>query len=580
MTVQLDPTDDRVRLPAAGHGPRVEAAEVVRRRLLALVLVAVPLAWAVHRALRPIGGPGTGSDLVNPGGWAQLGRLGASVLHPALSGTFLSATVDATVITVVFASLGTTGALAIGALGGLVLSDATWEGSPPWPVRLMRLVMRGVLVAVRSVHEVVWALLFVSVLGLDPLVAVLAIAVPFGAQTAKIFAETLDGVPPGPLRALRAAGVRWAPAVALGLLPQATPMLVSYMFYRFECAIRSAVVLGVVGVGGLGQELSISLASRNWDEVWTLIGAVLLLSAGVDLWSGRLRADLAVTSCAEWSSGVAGCGSRRAVSRWARGSAFLALPGIALAWWVSEVSLAGLASPRTRQLSHRLAADLWPPQAPVGGWGRLASALADTVAMAVLAMAVAVAVTVIVGPWAARPRRSAADEHPARWRTLIRVTLWGSARLSLVALRSIPPTVWAVIALLALFPGILPGALALGAYTGGVLGRLVAEAWESVDLRPRTALLAGGVPRRLASLAGTVPPSAHHLITFTLYRLEICVRDTTVVGVVGAAGLGRLLSENLSAFRFSVVTTLLLASFAVTLATEIIGRRLRRAMRP
>ena len=74
------------------------------------------------------------------------------------------------------------------------------------------------------------------------------------------------------------------------------------------------------------------------------------------------------------------------------------------------------------------------------------------------------------------------------------------------------------------------------------------------------------------------PPSAHHLVTYTLYRFEICVRDTAVVGVVGAAGLGRLLAENLSAFRFPVVTTILAASFAISIATEFVGRRLRRAL--
>ena len=68
-------------------------------------------------------------------------------------------------------------------------------------------------------------------------------------------------------------------------------------------------------------------------------------------------------------------------------------------------------------------------------------------------------------------------------------------------------------------------------------------------------------------------PSAHHLITYTLYRFEICVRDTAVVGVVGAAGLGRLFAENLAAFRFPVVTTLLIASFAASVAAEVAGRR-------
>jgi phosphonate transport system permease protein len=129
-----------------------------------------------------------------------------------------------------------------------------------------------------------------------------------------------------------------------------------------------------------------------------------------------------------------------------------------------------------------------------------------------------------------------------------------------------------------LFPGVLPGAVALGLYTGGILGRLVAEAWESIDARARDALTDSGVRSTLAAVAAMTPPSAHHLLTYTVYRFEICVRDTAVVGIVGAAGLGRLFAENLAVFRYPVLTTLLLTSFALSLAAELVGRRIRHAL--
>lgn len=569
MTVQLRP----VREATAAAPARVTGRTVATRRLAGLLLVAVPLVWSWQRAV-----PG-GADVVNHGGLSPVADLLASVLHPQLSADFLAVVRDAAVVTLTFAALGTAGALVIGLAGGLVLSDAAWDGRPPPVLRALRLLLRGVLVAVRSIHELVWALLFVSVLGLDPLVAVLAIALPFGAQTAKVFGEALDGVPAGPLRALRNAGARPLPALGYGLFPAAAPLLVSYSFYRFECAIRSAVVLGVVGVGGLGQELVVSLQSRNWDEVWTLVGAVLLLSAAADLWSTRLRRDHAVVTCSDWSAGQGRERGRPARSRWTRWSAAVVVPGLVLAWLASDVSLAGLASPRTRELTGRLLDDMWPAALPPGGWPVLGGAVLDTVAMAVLAMAVAVVITMLAGPWAVRARRAAMDAHARPVRRLARGVSWWVARGLLLVLRSVPPTVWAVIALFVLFPGVLPGALALGLYTGGILGRLVAEAWESVDTRPRDALRAIGTPGWLASLAAIAPPSTHHLATYTLYRFEICIRETAIVGVVGAAGLGRLLAESLAAFRFPVVTTLLVASFALSVASELLGRRLRRTLR-
>jgi phosphonate transport system permease protein len=575
MTQQLerDVSPEQERHPAAPL-TRVSVGTVRWRRVVALLLVVVPVLWATERAVSG------GTGLVNVNGLLLLDDLLAKALSPSLDGEFLEVVWDGAVVTVAFAAVGTLGALVIGSVGGLVLSDVAWGQQPPGWLRVLRLGLRGILVAARSIHELVWALLLVSVLGLDPLVGVLAIAIPFGAQTAKVFGETLDNVPAGPLRALRNFGARPVPAVAYALLPGATPLLLSYSFYRFECAIRSAVLLGVVGVGGLGQELVVSLQSRNWDEVWTLVYAVLLLSAVVDLWSTKLRSDMATVNCTEISVGEQGLPQSRTGQRsqWAGWSAIAGVVGVVLAWWASGVSLSGLTSERTLALTTTLLDDLWPPELPLRGWSVLIGSVADTLAMAVLAMTVAVLLTLLLGPWATKSR-PVPHQVVSPGRRAFGWATWLVARLILLFLRSVPPTVWAIVALLALFPGILPGALALGLYTGGILGRLVAESWESIDIRARDALLHSGVRPSLASVAAVVPPSSHHLLTYTLYRFEICVRDTAVVGVVGAAGLGRLLAENLAAFRFPVVTTVLIASFAVSVGAELLGRWLRRVTR-
>ena len=570
-------SEPRQRTDGPRPAGRVTGRQVALRRGAGVLIVLLPLLWALRRALP------TDGEIVNSGGVPLIGDLLGKALSPRLDGEFLRLVLEATGTTLAFAALGTAGALVIGLLGGLVLSDVAWSRRPPRLLRMVRTGLRGVLVAIRSIHELVWALLLVSVLGLDPLVAVLAIALPFGAQTAQVFGDTFDALPTRALRALRDAGAPAVPAIAFALLPPAGPLMLSYSFYRFECAVRSTVLLGAVGVGGLGQELVVSLSSRNWDEVWTLIAAVIVLSALVDAWSGRLRTDMAVASCSEWSAGdaavaVTAPGRRSSRSRWARWSTVAVVPGLVIAWIASGVSLSGLTSDRTWMLTSRLLDDLIPPALPRGGAGAVTTAVLDTLAMAVLAMAIAVLITVVVSPWAVAARRGVGPPGPlpvraARW------IAWLVARIVLLVLRSVPPTVWAVIALLALFPGVLPGALALGVYTGGVLGRLVAESWESVSPAPRAALVRTGVPGAVATVAAVVPASAQQLVTYTLYRFEICVRETAVVGIVGAAGLGRLLAENLNFFRFPVVMTLLIASFAVSVASEVVSRRLRRAIR-
>ncbi len=569
MTLQAQAPSTPGRHPAPGRRPA--GAGRIRARRLALLALAVGLpAWAMDRSLPD------DADIVNRGGIALLDDIAASVLRPSLDPAFLRVVVDASLTTLALALLGTLGGLVIGLGGGLALADAPWRGRLPWPVRGARLLLRGALVAVRSIHELVWALLLVSVLGLDPLVTVLALALPFGAQTAQVFGKAFDSVDDAPLRALRDAGARPVAAVAYALLPSTAPVLISYSFYRFECALRSAVVLGVAGVGGIGFEMTVSLQSRNWAEVWTLVGALLILAGIVELWSNRVRSEMAVVRSADWTAGTTrkadrGRSGLRRSTRWSLG---LVVPLAAVAWWWAGLSPYGLFSARTREATGRLLGDLWPPALPDDSWGVLVGASFDTIAMAVLAMVTAVGITVLAGPWASRPRTD--RRRPTGWGRQATCLL---ARALLLVLRTVPPTVWALVALLALYPGILPGALALGLSTGGILARLAAEAWETMDLAPRNALRSAGVTGLAAATASLVPPSVGHLVDYTLYRFEICVRDTAIVGVVGAAGLGRLLGERLAAFDFPVVTSLLLASLAVSLVAELLGRRLRRVLR-
>lgn len=594
MSTVLEPTERRTSTGTTPRAAAVTRTRVLRRRATTAVALALVLGWSWLRALPE--GPA-----VNGSAGALLGDLLGRALDPRLDADFLRLVWEATLTTLAFAALGTAGALLIGLVGGLALSDVTWPGRVPRTWRVVRTFLRAVLVALRSIHELIWALLLVSVLGLDPLVAVLALAIPFGAQTAQVFGETFDSADTRAYRELRRSGAPRTSALAYALLPVASPVLLSYSFYRFECSVRSTVLLGFVGVGGLGQEFVVSLQSRNWEEVWTLVYVLLLLSALVEAWSARVRREVAASSRAparvgrRTAAAAAGAGREpaqrsdaegavasvaatgpvgalprrdgegRAEARprrtWTRASVILLLPALVLGWWATGVSAAGLTDPVTWQLTRQVLADLVPPALPGGGAAALLSAVLDTVAMAVLAMTLAVVMTLAVGALAAG-------------HSLLRYP----ARLVLLALRSVPPTVWAVLALFVLYPGVLPGALALGLYAAGILGRLVAEAWEGQDRSAVEALERAGTPRWLAAVAGVLPVSVRQLVTYTLYRFEVSIRDTTVVGVVGAAGLGRLLAENLAVFRFPVVASLLLASYALSAAVELLSRRVRRAL--
>ena len=119
----------------------------------------------------------------------------------------------------------------------------------------------------------------------------------------------------------------------------------------------------------------------------------------------------------------------------------------------------------------------------------------------------------------------------------------------LLVLRSIPAPIWALLLLFVFFPGILPGAIALGLYTLGVLGRLVAESVENLDERPLSALKGAGTSSGQVFSYGVLPMTYPRYLGYTFYRWEEAIRATIVVGLVGAGGLGRLLTEELSSFN-------------------------------
>jgi len=148
--------------------------------------------------------------------------------------------------------------------------------------------VRWLLIVLRSIPELVWALVFVRVVGLGPTAGVLAIAIAYGGMLGKVYAEILESSDATPTQALLRNGSARLPALLFGALPQCSSELVSYTVYRWECAIRSSVVLGFVGAGGLGQELDNATKMFAGPEV----SAILLVFMALVGLSDRLSVVL------------------------------------------------------------------------------------------------------------------------------------------------------------------------------------------------------------------------------------------------------------------------------------------------
>jgi phosphonate transport system permease protein len=487
--------------------------------------------------------------VVNDHGWPLFAGFWRAAVHPDVSRDYLWLTARETVTTLSYAVLGTGLSVVLGLTGGVLCSETWWRGTGRRRrrARLAWYTGRLALGVPRGVHEATWCLLLLSVLGRDPLVAVLALAIPFGAITAKVYSELIDEAAHDAYDGLLEAGSGRLAALAYAILPATLPDLVSYAFYRFECSVRSAVIFGMIGVGGLGFQLSLSFQALAYPQMWTLIYAVIAVSAGVDQWGASLR--------------------RRPSRRRTRVSL-----GLVAALGITAVvhlgpDLTRLFAGRTWQLLGELARESWPPTVP-DGWGALLRSALETVQMSLLAIALGSGLAAGVAFLAVR------SESGKR-----RGAIGLLARLLLLVARAIPPPVWALLLLFVIFPGPLPGALALGIYNFGILGRLFAEVVENVDPRPAAALRVAGAGAVGTLVYATVPMAAGKFTAYALYRWEIAIRETVVVGLVGAGGLGRMLEERRAGFDYPAMLAILLTLIVLSVLVDLLSSSARRSLR-
>lgn len=540
--------------PAMGTpGP----ADLWRRRLWMLAVVGAT-AWAFWDA-------GVGREsIINSGGWTVASRFISAMWQPELSADFLELTLRASLTTVEYALVATALALLIGAVGGVLGSELFWERDrldarshrvissarrhPGW------LLMRLLNVLPRGIHEAIWALLLLLVLGADPMVAVLGIAIPFGAITAKVVAEMIDDAPTDAYRALRAAGGTRLSALAYGIGPIVLADVVSYGFYRLECSVRSSVVLGMIGAGGIGFQIAVSEDGLNYDELWTLIYALIIMSAIADWWGASLRS--------------------RPSRRRLRVSVVVATVLTAASAWHLGLRPWEILAGDARSEFARVAGDSWPPQLPRGGWRELFDSAIDTLQLSIIAISIAASLAVPAALLAARPSHRGEQRHrqPAAFVAAL-------ARGLLLFCRAVPPPLWALLILFVTYPGPIAGGVALGLYTLGVLGRLEAEVVENSDPLPARTLRAAGSTSTAAFAYATVPTVAPRFVALGLYRWEVAIRETVIVGLVGAGGLGRLLQQQRAGFDEARMLTTIFVLVVLAFIVDLISSSMRRSLR-
>ena len=482
----------------------------------------------------------------------------AGFAHPDLSPDFLKRIGWLSIESLLIGILGTLLAVVIGGALALITIRVPDLQHPPkhaprvhrFAFEAVRTLGRWVLGFFRSIPEIVWAYLFVRLFGLGVLPAILAIGLAVGGSIGKLYSELAEAVEPRTVRALRAMGASRTSILLFSVVPQVGRQWIAYALFRLECNIRTGTILGVVGAGGLGSEIALSVRYFEYDKLATALLAVLLFVVALEILSAWLR---------------------RSPTRY---TAVASVVGCTAAVWFLDLPWRDLLAPSGATL---MSGEFQLPQ-----WDFVRTAalqVTDTLAMAWVATAISAVIAFVLAPLAATPLTTrsylphavtvsgAAQllKHACKWlsRSLLQIT------------RAMPELTLALVFVVWVGVGPLAGILAIAIHNAGVLGRLYSDVLEEVEPGPPAALQAMGAGSLGTFLFGVLPQVRARLAAFTLYRFEVNVRATAMVGFVGAGGIGDALHTAISLFQLQDLVFLLITMVVLVTVVDTVGDRVR-----
>ena len=227
------------------------------------------------RFLASLSGAGTDgpSSFMQPERWLETGRLALNTLA----------------MSVLAISIAGAGALGLLMPGARTVSDGTLGGSPSRSGTAVYAAVRVFYMLTRAIPELVWAMLIVFFLSPGILPGALALGIHNLGIVGRLTSEVVENLDPAPARALRAAGASGPKVLLYGVFPQALPMFLTFLLYRWEVVIRTTVVVGFLNAGGLGREFRLRMSWFHYDDVGLLLVWYLLLVVAVDVLSAQLR---------------------------------------------------------------------------------------------------------------------------------------------------------------------------------------------------------------------------------------------------------------------------------------------------
>lgn len=506
------------------------------------------------------------------GGFPELWNLVTYMFPPRFDK--IGEVLDATLETIWMALIGTTASVLL----SIPLAFLAARNTTPNPVTFAA--SRAIITLSRAVPTLVLAAVLTLPLGIGPLAGILALAIHSIGMVGKLFTEAIENTESMSREAVTSTGAGKWQTVLTTIVPQITPSSIGTSLYRLDINLRESAVLGFVGAGGVGFVIQTTLRSLDYQRAIAAVSVIFAVITLIEMVSTRLRTSIigdhlstpttksARTEARERRDQrliVDAVTTRRLTPPWTyerivRTSAamiFLALIVISFATIdMPLLSAFGLIDEIGESVGR-----LYPPDFTTAG-PELWQGIRETVAIGFIATTLGLLLSIPLGILSAR-------------NIVLKRAVFGTTRLFLLGLRGLPELIVAVLFVAAMGLGPVPGTLALTLGTATFMAKLIGDALEEVSPVPREAVFATGATGVQEFFTSVVPQALPNLVSQTLYMLDVNLRSSTVLGIIGGGGIGFLLLSALRVLQEPTVGAIIIVIFVIVYAIELVGSFVR-----
>ena len=398
--------------------------------------------------------------------------------------------------------------------------------------RILKILLRGILTILRSIHELVWFLILIQLFGVNISVGIIAICIPYIAINAKVFCEQIERISYKQYQTIKSiSSNRFSTLITISWIPL-SDILQNFGLYRLECSIRSSTILGLFGVGGIGTNIILNFKALNFNELWTYLWALALLVIMTKVLFNNLRFKYLEPS-------------KSIVLLMIFSSLFIYYFFFIFDFFINS------------NIDFSFFFETFTFKNINISMNELIEDSFTTILISISASAIAISLP------------------PFLFLIFDNKFMIFIFRIFAFWLRLIPPTIVILILLIFNQPSLALAALTLGIYNAAITFRLLNINLNEINKDLYKGIISLGSSKRVGWIYGLFSKQSKSYLAYCAYRSDIIFRETAIVGVIGGKGLGWQLTESLSSFALEEVTLILIAYSSIAIFGEIINDKIK-----